>query len=155
MDVIQVRPAIYQDSRWTEIRTIREVVFIQEQAVSEEEEYDEYEAVSRHFCAYLGAMPAGTARWRRTEKGIKLERFAVLKEFRMHGVGRALVEAVLKDVFQMETKPGTIYLHAQLQAIHFYEKSGFVAFGEVFSEADILHRIMYFENNEPGRQIAG
>jgi predicted GNAT family N-acyltransferase len=149
MKAIHIKSASFQDAIWPEIRAIRDLVFIQEQAVSEEEEYDEYEAVSRHFCAYVVGKPAGTARWRRTEKGIKLERFAVLKESRKLGVGRALVGAVLQDVFQQEAAPGSIYLHAQLHAIPFYEKSGFEAFGDIFSEADILHRIMYFTGEAP------
>src|SRR5690349_18856277 len=77
---------------------IREEVFVVEQNVPAEEEYDEYEDSSRHFLAVIGAIPAGTARWRFTDKGVKLERFAVRAQFRGRGVGAALVQAVLEDI---------------------------------------------------------
>ena len=66
---------------------IREAVFVKEQEVPQEEEYDDFEESSTHFLAMVGNEPAGTARWRTTDKGIKLERFAVLKSFRGKGVG--------------------------------------------------------------------
>src|SRR5690554_7216493 len=77
---------------------IRHVVFVKEQEVSPEEEYDEFESISTHFLAQVDGQPAGTARWRNTGKDIKLERFAVLKPMRGKGVGQALVKAVLEDI---------------------------------------------------------
>ena len=127
---------------WKEVRAIRDEVFIVEQEVSPEEEYDEFEESSRHFLAFWENQPAGTARWRFTSNGIKLERFAVKKEFRMHGVGAALVQAVLNEVIPKAEKETLIYLHAQVQAIPFYAKANFETFGEEFVEADILHRKM-------------
>ena len=144
---MEIQAARYLDTNWPEIRNIRNRVFIEEQAVSPEEEYDEFEEESRHFLAIMNGEAAGTARWRKTEKGIKLERFAVLKEFRGKGVGRALVQAVLQDVMEMVSQPGLIYLHAQVQAIPFYTKLGFEASGPEFSEADIRHRKMHFTGN--------
>jgi predicted GNAT family N-acyltransferase len=132
------------DAYWEEIRTIRDLVFIEEQKVSPEEEYDEFEESSRHFLAFIQGKPAGTARWRRTENGIKLERFAVLKECRGMGVGKALVGAVISDVKSQIEKAETMYLHAQVHAIPFYEGCGFLVFGEEFSEAGISHRKMKF-----------
>ena len=64
------------------VRAIREKVFIVEQNVPEEVEIDEYEDSSNHVIALLDEKCIGTARWRNTEEGIKLERFAVLKEKR-------------------------------------------------------------------------
>lgn len=120
---------------------IREKVFVLEQNVPKEEEYDEFEETSRHFLAMdKQGQPCGTARWRFTDKGVKLERFAVLKECRGRGVGQALVVAVLEDINRHPQAEGkTIYLHAQLSAIPLYEKFGFVKQGEQFSECDILH----------------
>lgn len=120
---------------------IREKVFVEEQQVSREEEYDEFEKSSAHFLALNEqGEPAGTARWRFTDKGIKLERFAVLKESRGTGVGTALVAAVLEDV---EAHPHTegkkVYLHAQLTAVPLYAKFGFEKKGEQFEECNIWH----------------
>ncbi|MBC8112721.1 MAG: GNAT family N-acetyltransferase, partial [Verrucomicrobia bacterium] len=75
---------------------IRKAVFVLEQSVPADEEY-EFEEESRHFLAFSGEMACGTARWRYTEKGIKLERFAVLIDFRSQQVGSALVKAILED----------------------------------------------------------
>lgn len=145
----EVKKTEFNAAYWQEIRAIRDVVFIEEQAVDPEEEFDEFEGTSRHFCAFFQGIPAGTARWRETEKGIKLERFAVLKEYRKKGLGKALVLAVLSDVFEQIPLADMIYLHAQVQAIPFYENCGFVARGAVFSEAGILHRKMYFSAGNP------
>jgi predicted GNAT family N-acyltransferase len=119
---------------------IREEVFVKEQNVPKEDEYDQYESVSTHFLAYWGSTPCGTARWRFTEKGIKLERFAVLKDFRDKKVGKAVVEAVLEDIKKHpESKNNALYLHAQVQVVGFYEKFGFEKIGEPFQECDIWH----------------
>ena len=72
---------------------IRNLVFVQEQNVSAEEEYDEFDAIAVHYLARLGSEYVGTARWRLVEDKIKFERFAVLKEHRGKGVGDKLLEA--------------------------------------------------------------
>lgn len=119
---------------------IRKKVFVEEQNVPESEEYDEFENTARHFLAFFLKHPAGTARWRFTDKGVKLERFAVLKEFRGKGVGHALVQEVLKDIKNHPDYHGQlIYLHAQTTAVPLYSKSGFQPVGEMFLECDIEH----------------
>ncbi|MCS7017779.1 MAG: GNAT family N-acetyltransferase [Cytophagales bacterium] len=119
---------------------IRRKVFVVEQQVPENEEYDEFEATSRHFLALANGIPCGTARWRFTEKGIKMERFAVLPEFRGKQIGTALVAAVLNDINQHPESKGKVrYLHAQVGAMPLYAKFGFQQEGEMFSECDIWH----------------
>lgn len=119
---------------------IRKEVFVQEQNVPEEEEYDEFETTSRHFLARCDGVPCGTARWRTTSEGVKLERFAVLKAHRGKGVGQALVRAVLNDVFSQQPEPiERIYLHAQVSAMPLYTGFGFKAIGGQFDECGIQH----------------
>ncbi|WP_420146555.1 GNAT family N-acetyltransferase [Spirosoma sp.] len=119
---------------------IRRQVFVEEQHVDAREEYDEFESTSTHFLARVDGEPAGTARWRRTSNGVKLERFAVLTQFRGYGVGKALVRAVLDDVFSQQPEPiERIYLHAQLTAMPLYAGFGFVPVGPMFEEAGIQH----------------
>ena len=119
---------------------IREAVFVQEQHVPAEEEYDEFEDTSRHFLAMVGPDPAGTARWRLTQKGVKLERFAVLSQYRGTGVGSALVKTILDDIHVTEGTQGRLlYMHAQLTAMPLYAKFGFQPVGEMFEECDIQH----------------
>jgi predicted GNAT family N-acyltransferase len=119
--------------------TIRRRVFVEEQAVDAREEYDEFESSSRHFLARLNGQAVGTARWRITTGGTKLERFAVLSEARSRGVGKALVAAVLDDVASQLADSQLVYLHAQISAMPLYAGFGFVPMGERFWEAGIEH----------------
>lgn len=119
---------------------IRRIVFVDEQNVHPDEEYDEFETTSTHFLARADGEPCGTARWRRTSNGVKLERFAVLPTFRGKGVGKALVQTVLNDVFSQQPEPiESIYLHAQVTAMPLYAGFGFVPVGAIFDEAGIPH----------------
>jgi predicted GNAT family N-acyltransferase len=119
---------------------IREDVFVIEQEVDPSEEYDEYESTSTHFLAKVDNIPAGTARWRFTDKGIKLERFAVLKPMRGMGVGQMLVKAVINDIAaQPQSKGKKLYMHAQLEAMPLYAKFGFQKVGDMFEECNIQH----------------
>ncbi|QKG55285.1 GNAT family N-acetyltransferase [Hymenobacter sp. BRD128] len=121
--------------------TIREKVFVGEQNVPAEAEYDAHDraATTRHYLARVEGQPAGAARWRPTDHGVKLERFAVLPEFRNHGVGEALVHRVLADVRAEAPEAAQVYLHAQLRAIPLYERTGFSKQGLMFEECDIQH----------------
>ena len=119
---------------------IRELVFVVEQEVDAAEEYDEFEDSSVHFLAKVEGTPVGTARWRFTQNGVKMERFAVLKVARGKGVGQALVAAVLGDIEQHpDTKGKKKYLHAQIHAMPLYAKFGFQVVGDQFEECAILH----------------
>ena len=120
---------------------IRKKVFVEEQKVPEDIEWDEFEYNANHVLAYIQDKPVGTARWRQTRKGVKLERFAVLPEFRSFGVGKNLVQFILNELMNSET----IYLHAQEHVIKFYEYFGFVKKGCKFFEADIPHWLMELE----------
>lgn len=113
---------------------IRRQVFVVEQNCPPELEW-EFEDESTHFLATVNGEPAGAARWRKTDKGYKLERFAVLSAFR-GGVGKQLVQAVLND---LPADADYVYMHAQLPAITLYEKFGFEKTGPEFEEAGIRH----------------
>ena len=82
--------------------------------------------------------PAGAARWRPTDHGVKLERFAVRPEFRNQEIGGALLKQVLTDV-RAKFPDAPVYLNAQLRAVPFYERQGFERVGEQFEEAGIQH----------------
>ncbi len=119
---------------------IREDVFVIEQEVDPAEEYDEFENTSTHFLARLKNQPAGTARWRFTDNGIKLERFAVLKPMRGKGVGQALVKTILDDIAAHPESTGKkLYMHAQLDAMPLYAKFGFQKVSDMFEECNIQH----------------
>jgi len=120
---------------------IRNTVFVEEQNVPKELELDEYEAVSTFYLLFFEGKPVATARWRETEKGVKLERFAVLKDFRNQKLGYVILKRVLEDVVPLKKE---IYLHAQIDAFNFYKRNGFEPIGEKFVEAGIVHYLMKF-----------
>lgn len=122
-------------SELEKVFAIRREVFVGEQNCPPELEW-EFEDESNHFLATVDDEPAGASRWRRTDKGYKLERFAVLKKFRGMGVGYELVKTVLAD---LPADASYIYMHAQLPAISLYEKFNFEKVGPEFEEAGIRH----------------
>jgi len=117
------------------VHAIRREVFVVEQNCPPELEY-EHEDVSHHFLATADGKPAGACRWRKTENGYKLERFAVLKTFRGLGIGGELVKAALTD---LPADAVYVYLNSQTHAVPFYEKLGFEVSGPEFEEAGIKH----------------
>ncbi len=122
---------------------VREIVYIGEQKIDRADEFDEYEPESRHFVALLDDQPIGAARWRFTNEGVKLERFAVLPDYRKRGVASELVRAVIEDIRRHVRFNGQVlYLNAQLTAMPLYEKFGFSPAGDQFMECDIPHQRM-------------
>lgn len=134
-------PAIIKASKVSDpadlekVFAIRREVFVGEQNCPPELEW-EFEDESTHFLATAGGEPAGASRWRKTDKGYKLERFAVLQKFRGLGVGQELVKTVLNN---LPADAAYVYLHAQIQAVSLYEKFGFEKTGPEFEEAGIRH----------------
>ena len=114
---------------------VRKQVFVSGQNVPIELEMENND-ISTHFLATVDGQPAGAARWRQTENGYKLERFAVLDEYRGLGIAQAMVRAVLNDL--PENAP-MVYLNSQIQAVGLYEKFGFEKSGPEFEEAGIKH----------------
>jgi len=114
---------------------IRRTVFVDEQHCPPALE-QENEEVSTHFLATINDEPAGACRWRKTDAGYKLERFAVLKAYRGRRVGQAMVAAVLAD---LPEQAAYIYLNSQLDAMGLYAKFGFEVEGPQFEEAGIQH----------------
>ena len=134
---------------------IREKVFVEEQKVPLEEEYDDHDRTdARHYLAHAAdGTPAGAARWRETAHGVKLERFAVLADYRNQQIGAILLQQVLHDV-QAEFPAAHIYLHAQLRAMPVYARHGFVPVGEMFEECAIQLFQMVLNEGASGTQSA-
>ena len=123
---------------------IRNLVFCEEQKVSKKIEFDGLDQFCNHYLAKINEFPIGTARVREQKKGIfKIERMAVLKEYRKKGVGKAIIEEILKHYSNLN-KVNNLILNSQIEAKDFYKKFGFVEVGEEFIEANIIHiKMMY------------
>lgn len=122
----------------TTIRHIRYLVFVEEQQVPLDLDFDGRDPVCTHVLAYDDKGQAvGTGR---IQKDGKIGRMAVLREARDQGVGAAM----LHKLMQIAAEEGhtEVYLDAQEQASKFYEKNGFIADGDVFMDAGIPHRRM-------------
>ena len=99
----------------------------------------EEEKEAKHFLIYKKDTPVGTIRYRQTgDREFKLERFAVLEEYRNKGYGK---EAFLYLVNKLEEdyNPCTIWFNAQSQLLDYYKNLGFVEVGDTFYEANIKH----------------
>lgn len=121
---------------------IRREVFIEEQKVDPEIEY-EYEEEGHYYLLFFNTFPIATCRWRMTADGIKLERFALLKKYRNKGLGSVLLDEIMKDVLKLKKN---IYLNAQLTAVNYYQRAGFFPVGDNFFEANIEHVRMEYRN---------
>jgi len=139
--VIRVKK-IETDQELQEAFKIREIVFIDEQECPPEEEFDGLDDESIHFIAYITDEPVGTSRYRTTDKGVKLERFAVLKEHRGKGVGKRLVQTAIVQIAATFEAGTLLYMHAQLDAMPLYARYGFEKVGDKFVEAGIEHFLM-------------
>lgn len=117
---------------------IRRRVFIHEQGVTEDEEYDGLDGQSRHYVAWLGGEAVATARVRTLDGDCaKIERLAVLQPHRSRGIGAKLMERILDDA-RASGMAGAA-LNAQCHLEDFYRNLGFTPEGEVFMEARIRH----------------
>ena len=120
---------------------IREIVFVNEQNVPKDIEYDGLDKDANHFLIFSDKKAVGTARYRKTKKGLKLERFAILKEHRNKGLASQLLKFMLKET---EGKYDKIYLYSQINAVNFYKKHNFTIVGNEFMEAGIVHYEMEY-----------
>jgi predicted GNAT family N-acyltransferase len=119
------------------LQRVRRAVFIEEQQVPEEEEWDDDDLVCVHVLAVRNREPIGTGR---LSTAGKIGRLAVMGEFRRMGIGSRMLKLLLDDAAHRGM--ASVYLHAQVQAMAFYENFGFVAEGAEFDEAGIPHRRM-------------
>jgi predicted GNAT family N-acyltransferase len=128
-------------------RPIREKVFIDEQKVPPDLEWDEWDERSDHALALdADGGPIGTARL--LPDG-RVGRMAVLKEWRQRGVGGALLLALLERARGRRVERSV--LHAQTHAAGFYRRFGFTERGAEFLEAGIPHVEMTLDLSRKGQ----
>ncbi|MGH8029452.1 MAG: GNAT family N-acetyltransferase, partial [Arenimonas sp.] len=132
-----VEPANYE-SDFKDLRAVREPVFVIEQNVPIELEWDALDPHCHHVIARdVERKPVGTGRLTPEHK---IGRLAVLREWRGRGVGDALLQALIDQARRLGWPE--VALHAQVDAIGFYLKWGFEPYGDEFYEAGIRHQSM-------------
>ncbi|PRX98506.1 GNAT family N-acetyltransferase [Allonocardiopsis opalescens] len=118
---------------------VREQVFIGEQGVPADMEYDALDDADStdHFLARVGGEAVGAARLTAEGGTAALGRLAVLPRARGAGLGAELVRAVEQRA--RERGFTAVELHAQVPVLEFYRALGYTAHGEEFEEAGIPH----------------
>ncbi len=123
-----------------QVYAIRMEVFVDEQKVPLHLEMDEDDQRAIHVLASLEQEAVGCGRILLDNDHAHIGRVAVLKKHRCKGIGKQLMLFLISICKEKGAKE--IVLHAQLQAMKFYENLGFQAYGDIFLDADIEHRAM-------------
>ncbi|WP_151790308.1 GNAT family N-acetyltransferase [Acinetobacter junii] len=127
-----------QSGHWDKLeqdaKFIRKQVFIIEQNIPEEEEWDDQDMISDHFVVYDQDQPIATARLLQNNS---VGRVAVLKAYRGHGIGSMIMLEIIQQAHQQDRK--FLQLSSQVHAISFYEKLGFSIQGDAYDECGIPH----------------
>ncbi|MGI6551569.1 MAG: GNAT family N-acetyltransferase [Bacillota bacterium] len=122
---------------------IRKEVFVEEQGVLLEDEFDEFDRLNgpcQHILIYCNQQPVGTGRIRILDGLGKLERICVLKAYRKFGLGKVIINAL--EEIAKEMGLSQVKLHGQTQAEGFYQKLGYRTSSDVFMEDGIPHVLM-------------
>lgn len=122
----------------SQLQRVRKQVFVDEQQVPLDEEWDNRDSEAWHILATdNNGEPIGTGRLLRNGQ---IGRMAVLKAFRGQGLGAAILQCALQCA--RDNQLSRVFLHAQTHAIPFYGKYGFIAEGDEFMDAGIPHQNM-------------
>lgn len=116
---------------------IRGIVFMEEQGISWAEEMDEHDFAALHILGEMNGEPIACGRIRFIADRALLQRLAVRRKWRGHGLGAQLLENMVAECTQRGFR--NLYLHAQTLSRDFYAKFGFTVCGDEFMEAGIPH----------------
>lgn len=119
-------------------KNIRTTVFVEEQGFCEE--FDDIDNISAHLVLYCNNQPAAVCRFYCESNQYFIGRLATLKQYRGNGFGAMLVAEAERLI--KETGGESVMLHSQCRAMAFYEKAGYVPFGESDFDEDCPHQWM-------------
>ena len=137
MSNIHLLKLCFNDYEFSLIRCIRKTVFKNEIGISESELFDEHDVHCDHFILFNGKNAVGAVRFMLYEKTIKLERMAILQEYRKNSYGK-------NSILQLREFYNSLgYTQILLDSIYsvrgFYKKCGFLEQGEIFQRVGIKH----------------
>ncbi|WP_305370966.1 GNAT family N-acetyltransferase [Photobacterium leiognathi] len=135
--MVEIKIVAFDDAHRGLIRTVRELVFIQEQQIDPEIEFDGLDSEAVHVLVMDGEQPLGTGR---ILADGHIGRIAIMKAARGQGLGAKVVQALV-EYAQQQGYP-RVDLGAQTHAVDFYRKLGFMSYGDEFMEANIPHQAM-------------
>ncbi|WP_318475100.1 GNAT family N-acetyltransferase [Photobacterium leiognathi] len=135
--MVEIKIVAFDDAHRGLIRTVREQVFIQEQQIDPEIEFDDLDSAAVHVLVMDGEQPLGTGR---ILADGHIGRIAIMKAARGQGLGAKVVQALV-EYAQQQGYP-RVDLGAQTHAVDFYRKLGFMPYGDEFMEANIPHQAM-------------
>ena len=130
----------------TEPFAVRREVFIEEQQIPEQEEFDEFETTALHLIVYVDEQTAATGRIWHDGKNFRIGRLAVLKPFRGQKIGDLALRLLLYKAFSSGAQ--TIEISAQTYIMPLYRKFGFKEYGEEYIEAGLPHMAMKVNKDE-------
>ena len=135
--MVEIKIVAFDDAHRGLIRTVRDQVFIQEQHIDPEIEFDDLDSEAVHVLVMDGEQPLGTGR---ILADGHIGRIAIMKAARGQGLGAKVVQALV-EYAQQQGYP-RVDLGAQTHAVDFYRKLGFMPYGDEFMEANIPHQAM-------------
>ena len=120
------------------LQSIRKAVFIDEQCVPVELEWDEFDKSCVHFLVTKNNIPIGTGR---LKPDGQIGRMAIIKSHRQLGAGSILLDSILQ--YSKEHGYKKVFCNAQVAVIDFYLKKDFELIGDEFLDANIPHKAMF------------
>jgi predicted GNAT family N-acyltransferase len=123
-----------------EVFQIRDEVFVHEQSLTNDARFDPDDRRSIHYLAYVDDRPVGTGRLTILSHEAQVAWVAVRRPYRQHGVGKAIMMAILERARDEEAD--YVVLNAQSHALEFYNRLGFESLGHEFRMAGIPHQVM-------------
>lgn len=113
-------------------------VFMKEQGF--ENEFDDIDQISSHIVVFDETKPVGTCRFFKENNHYTIGRVAVLKEYRNQHIGNLLLKSAEKEIKRISGD--VIVVHAQVRVSSFYEKQGYIQFGQIDDDEGVPHKWM-------------
>ncbi len=144
--MVNIKYIVYNDPDFSLVKNIRNAVFVNEQGIDINKEFDALDEKSTFALLFENGKAVATSRVTELDDKIKIGRIAVLKECRGKHFGEVIVNAILKKAFEYNTLK--VYVDAQNHAVPFYQKLGFAVCGDELVDRGIVHTPMCIDKGD-------